>query len=157
MLLIIAGVKYDKTITPILNWFKENENSIKESGYWNIVLPSLLWILFLLIFFNYTEIRPKTNTSWLIIILIGPLLVFGCIEIFLIFLTPVRFIVSRIPFLRKMSLEYAEFTSKHAKVLRPIGTTIYVIGFYFVIGLLIREIIFYESEIIKGLLSKHFY
>ena len=157
MLLIIAGVKYDRTITPILNWLKKNENSIKESRYWNSVLPSLVWVLFLLIFFSFTEIRPKTYTAWLIIVLIGPSLVFGCIEIFVVFMIPVKYIISSIPFFSKLRLVYSEFTSKHAKVLRPMGMTIYVIGFYFVIGLLIGEIFFNDSEILKGFLSRHFY
>ena len=156
-LLIIAGVKYDKTITPILNWLNKNENSIKKSRYWNLVLPSLLWVLFLVIFFYISEIRPTTATAWLIIILIGPLLVFGCIEIFVVFLIPVKFILSRIPLFSKLSLVIAGFISKHAKTLRPIGMTIYVIGFYFVIGLLIRETFFNDSEIIKGFLSRHFH
>lgn len=157
ILLIIAGVKYDKTVIPISNWLKKNENSIKESRYWNLVLPSLVWILFLVIFFHYTEIRPKTNVAWLIIILIGPLLVIGCIEIFVVFLIPVKFILSRIPFFSKLSLICAELTLKHAKVLRPLGMTIFVIGFYFVIVLLLREVFFNKSEIINGFLSSHFY
>ena len=157
MLLITASVKYDKTITPILNWLKKNESTIKESRYWNLVLPGLLWVLFLIIFFYVSDVRPKTNTAWLLIILIGPSLVFGCIEIFVIFLIQVKFIVSRIPFFSKMSLTNAEFTMKQAKVLKPIGMTIFVIGFYFVIGFLIKEIFFNESEIIKGFLNRHFY
>ena len=157
ILLIIAGVKYDKTVIPILNWFKKNENSINESRYWSLVLPSLVWLLFLVIFFHYTEISPKTNIAWLIIILIGPLIVIGCIEVFVVFLIPVKFIISRIPFFSKLSLVCAEFILKHAKILRPLGMTIFVTGFYFVVVLLIREVYFNKSEIINGFLSKHFY
>jgi hypothetical protein len=156
MLLIIAAVKYDKTITPILNWFKKNESSIKKSSYRNLVFPSLVWIFFIFIFFNLTEIRPKTNIAWLIIILIGPLLVFGCIEIFWIFLIPFKFIVYRIPYSSTLRAVYAGFTLKYARALRPIGMTIFVIGFYVVIGLLVREIFFNESDTIKGFLSRHF-